>query len=72
MYYVKCFHSFFFFYKTEVAKVILDKCTLSPPNCPDPDEPYYSILFNYEFVVKTFKMNMMKGSSSKTARCLVE
>ena len=33
-----------------VAKVILDKCTLSPPNCPDPEEPYYSVMFNYEFV----------------------
>lgn len=34
----------------EVAKVVLDKCTLSPPNCPDSDEPYYSVMFNYEFV----------------------
>ena len=30
--------------------MILDKCTLSPPNCPDPEEPYYSVMFNYEFV----------------------
>ena len=34
----------------DVAKVILDKCTLSPLNCPDPEEPYYSVMFNYEFV----------------------
>ena len=30
--------------------MILDKCTLSPTNCPDPEEPYYSVMFNYEFV----------------------
>lgn len=35
---------------TEVAKIILGKCTLSPPNHPDPEEPYYSVMFNYEFV----------------------
>ena len=33
-----------------VAKDILDKCTVSPPNCPDPGDIQYSVLFNYEFV----------------------
>ena len=34
----------------DVSKCILDKCTVSPPNCPDPGEIQYSVLFNYEFV----------------------
>ena len=33
-----------------VAKDILDKCTVSPPNRPDPGDIQYSVLFNYEFV----------------------
>lgn len=33
-----------------VAKGIMDKCTVSPPNCPDPGGINYSVLFNYEFV----------------------
>ena len=42
--------SFISLFLTEIAKVVLDKCTLSPPNCPDSEEPYYSVMFNYEFV----------------------
>ena len=33
-----------------VAKCVLDKCTVSSPNCPDPGAIDYSVLFNYEFV----------------------
>ena len=39
-----------FCFPVDVGKVILDKCTLSPPNFPDPEEPHYSVMFNYEFV----------------------
>ena len=55
---------------TEVAKVILDKCTLSPPNCPDPEEPYYSVMFNYEFA-EDFQNEQQSDRYCVAIHCMV-
>ena len=34
----------------DVAEEILNKCTVSDPRYKNPDDEFYSVVFNYEFV----------------------
>ena len=38
---------------TDVAEEILNKCTVNDPEYRNPDDEYYCVAFNYEFIEDT-------------------
>ncbi len=38
---------------SDVAEEILNKCTVNDPEYTNPDDPDYSVVFNYEFIEDT-------------------
>ena len=45
----------------DVAEEILNKCTVHNPDCRNPDDLEYSVVFNYEFIEDTRDATDKKG-----------